>query len=405
MKARIILIVCGFLCILLLILSMIPVGHDLLSPSGKPYVTLVYASSGMMPQLLNTSQVDAFLVWESVVSTSECGNIGKVIARDNDLPPEHKWESTACNVLVIRNEFIEENAEVSALLSAITTIGINQISKDPAHAINITAEWVYGSKPILSAGMYLNPHDVETTAFRHITFTETATNPDISAIGLPMQTDKKAELNNRSSLSESVHVRADQLLNGSNPRINKKTPTIRIGYLPSSDLYAPLYVAIKEHNEICTSYDFCLAPESDDSDRPSRCNLVVHNQTIAKVELLPGSVGGGVMTGLGQDAMDAAYIGSVPALLQISTGNSASIIKSINSGGTGLVVGNTAPCTDWDSFITLIEKRSTAGDPIVLAVPQSSIQEEMMREALNYEGIQIVLYGLPPRWSINETVT
>lgn len=76
-------------------------------------------------------------------------------------------------------------------------------------------------------------------------------------------------------------------------------------------------------------------------------------------------------------------------------GNPASIIHSINAGGSGLVVDDQAPCDDWNSFIEWVENRSFSGQPLIIAVPQSSIQEEMMREAFEYEGIQISLYGLP----------
>lgn len=403
MKARFIPFVIGILLLLLLILSVIPVGNELVNSRSKPSVTLLYASAGMMPQLLNTSQVDAFIVWESVVSTSELGNIGRVIARDVDLPPDHKWAHSACNVLVMRNEFIRTEPEIASLLSAITIAGMKQIEKDPARAINITAGWVYGSEPIRSAGTYLNPQDVETEAFRHIIFTDSASIPEISRIALPVFPDNNSENNASPNISKSVRIYADALLNGSVPVITGQPPRIRIGYLPSSDMYAPLYVAIMDHETICNTYGFCLAPEPGGSDRPGHCSLMVQNQTVASVDLLPGSVGGGVMTGLGQDAIDVAYIGSVPALLQISKGNDASIIQSVNAGGSGLIVSNAAPCTDWDSFISWIKESSAAKKPVILAVPQSSIQEEMMREAFEYEGVEIVLYGLPPRWSINET--
>ena len=136
-----------------------------------------------------------------------------------------------------------------------------------------------------------------------------------------------------------------------------------------------------------------------------KCERKVQNQTVADIQLLPGSVGGGVMTGLGQNAIDVAYIGSVPVLLQISMGNNASVIHSVNAGGSGLLVNETAPCTDWNSFVTWVKGRSANGQPVILAVPQSSIQEEMMREALEYEGIKITLYGLPPHWRYNDTST
>ncbi|PWR70016.1 ABC transporter substrate-binding protein [Methanospirillum lacunae] len=399
MRVGFIPLLCGLLCILLFILSGLPVGHELAGTGAKPTVKFVYASSGIMPQLLNTSQVDAFIVWESVVSTAKLGKIGTVIARDGDIPPDHKWENAACNVLVMRNNFVEQYPEIAALLSAVTIAGNHQIEKDPDTARNITANWVYGSKPIRSAGLYLNPIDVENQAFQYITFTSSAPLPDISRLKSSM--DEDSSQMKVDYINGSVMLRAQELINGSSPVLSNDPPVVRIGYLPSSDLYAPLYVTIMSHKEICDTYGFCLAPDSGTSGRPTGASLLYHNQTAAKVVLLPGSVGGGVMTGLGQEAMEAAYIGSVPSELQISMGNDASVIQSINAGGSGLIVDNSAPCTDWNSFISWVKDRSAKGNPVIVAVPQSSIQEEMMREAFDYEGINILLYGIPPRWSVN----
>jgi ABC-type nitrate/sulfonate/bicarbonate transport system substrate-binding protein len=396
MRTGIIPLVCGLIILIIIVLSVLPAGDELRFNNNKPVVTLVYATSGMMPQLLNTSQVDAFIVWESVVSTAELGDIGKVIARDADFPPDHKWENSACNVLVMRNEFIKEHPEISAFLSAVTIAGMNQIQQDPDDAKNITANWVYGKKPILTAGLYLNPDEVENEAFQHIIFTDSASLPDISRLISPIFSDNGTEEEQTSYMNESVMNRAEALLNGSEPQISGKPPTVKIGYLPSSDLYAPLYVTIMDYKTICDKYGFCLAPEPGYSGRPTKCRLMLRNQTIANVQLMPGSVGGGVMTGLGQDAMDAAYIGSVPSMLQISMGNNASIVQSVNAGGSGLVVNGKAPCNDWNSFISWVKLRSAIGKPVLIAVPQSSIQEEMIREAFEYEGIQIILYGLPP---------
>lgn len=404
MRAGLIPLIIGLIVLILLFFSIIPLGHELVSKTDAPTVTLVYATSGIMPQLLNTSQVDVCIVWESVVTTTKLGEIGKVIARDADFPPNHTWENSACNVLVMRNDFISTYPEVAALLSAVTIAGMTQIQKDPEGAINITANWVYGSKPIRSAGLSLNPVDVETQAFPNINFTDSATLPAISRMTNPINGEESSQ-NMTSVVNTSVHNRALELLNGATPDISGKPPAVRIGYLPSADLYAPLYVTIMDHEIICDTYGFCLAPDPGFAGRPTKCELKVQNQTVADIQLLPGSVGGGVMTGLGQNAMDVAYIGSVPVLLQISMGNNASIINSVNAGGTGLLVNETAPCNDWDSFVTWIKERSADGRPVILAVPQSSIQEEMIREALDYEGVEITLFGLPPHWSYNDTTT
>jgi ABC-type nitrate/sulfonate/bicarbonate transport system substrate-binding protein len=119
----------------------------------------------------------------------------------------------------------------------------------------------------------------------------------------------------------------------------------------------------------------------------------VQGKTFAHVNLVPGQSGGGIMTTIGQKALDGAFVGSVPAEQQIGLGNPASIIQSINTGGSGLVVGNKAPCNNWTGFVTWVKTRSATGRPVVIATVQSSIQEDMVREAFAYENISVKFYG------------
>ena len=99
------------------------------------------------------------------------------------------------------------------------------------------------------------------------------------------------------------------------------------------------------------------------------------------------------MTTIGQKALEGAYVGSVPAELQIALGNPSSMIQSINTGGSGFVVGNDAPYDDWDGFVLYVKSRPAEDEPFIIATVQSSIQEDMIREALAYENISVKLYG------------
>ena len=74
----------------------------------RPVVYLLYASAGSMPQLLNTEQIDAFMIWEPVVSNAELAGIGKMIATPADLPPPGKWENAASCILVLRDDISHE---------------------------------------------------------------------------------------------------------------------------------------------------------------------------------------------------------------------------------------------------------------------------------------------------------
>jgi len=381
------------LLLVLIISSALPVIQ--LPASDTPTISLLYASAGIMPQLVNTSQVDGFIVWEPVVSTAVLGGIGKRIATQSSLPPPDTWNKAACCVLVMRNQVIADYPEIASLIAAVTSAGMEQITQDPQKAQKITADWVFGSNSIRSAGLSLLPVDVEKEAFTNLYFVDTAQIPRIGSIqdnqlsGIPSGAP--------SLVNTTIAMRGRELLAGKIPQISTTIPTISIGYLPSSDHNAPFYVTIMESRSICDKYGFCIVPKDGDGGRPTECSLIVGNQTVAIINLLPGQVGGGIMTGMGQDAVDVAYVGAVPAIYQITHGNQASIIQSVNTEGTGLVVDETAPCHDWDSFIVWVKNRSKENRPVILAVPQSSIQEEMIRGALAAEHITISLYGLPFR--------
>jgi hypothetical protein len=359
-----------------------------------PTVYLLYASAGTMPQLLNTGQIDSFLIWEPVVSNAELSGIGRRVAVPSDLPPPGKWENSAINVLVLRKDIISKEPDTSALLSALTTAAINRTMEDPGLAENITAAWVFGDHPILTPVGSLEPLDVENHSFSNMVFTANAAPPESGIVESVVETQTGNTYNPYAMVNPSVVSRGEQFLNGSPvPRTSGSIPTLNIGYIPSTDNYAPLYIMVKNSAYFCNRYGFCLVPDDPGASRPVTCTLMVQGEPFAKVNLIPGQSGGGIMTTIGQNALDGAFVGSVPAELQIGLGNPSSIIESINTGGSGLVVGNTAPCRNWPGFVRWAKARSEAGRPVVIATVQSSIQEDMVREACAYENITVKLYG------------
>ena len=382
------------LCVLFLVFgsgtSSLVFPHD----AGQPTVYLLYASAGTMPQLLNTGQIDSFLIWEPVVSNAELSGIGRRVAVPSDLPPPKKWENSAINVLVLREDVISKEPDTSALLSALTTAAINRTMEDPDLAENITAAWVFGNHPILTPVGSLDPLDVEKHSFANMVFIANAIPPESGIVESVVETATDTTYNPDAMMDPTVARRGGEFLNGSPlPVAGKSIPALNIGYIPSTDNYAPLYVMVKDSAYFCNRYGFCLVPDDPGASRQVSCTLMVKGEPFAKVNLIPGQSGGGIMTTIGQNALDGAYVGSVPAELQIGLGNPSSIIESINTGGSGLVVGNTAPCNDWPGFVHWAKVRSEAGRPVVIATVQSSIQEDMVREACAYENITVTLYG------------
>ena len=365
-------------------------------PDGKdrPIVYLLYASAGTMPQLLEVGQIDAFLVWEPIVASTQLSGIGKMIATPSDLPPEREWESAASCVLVLDDYEVREHTEIAGLLSALTTAATSRIYEDPENAENITARWVYGTGPILTPRGTVDPLAVENLSFQNIVFTSNATLPSSGIVTNVLGAPSREAVNATYYTDDSVFPLGLSYLNGSyTPGNQSGIPVLNIGYLPSSDNFAPLYVMVMDSQYFCERYGFCLVPNDNRTTRPYHCTLMSGSTPVAKVNLVPGQSGGGLMTTLGQEALDGVYVGSVPAMMQIGLGNPASVIQSINSGGSGLVVLESMPCNNWTCFTKAARERSWRGKPLVIATVLSSIQEDMIRGALASENITVVMYG------------
>ena len=383
-------------CFLLTFLFLIPhvTAPRFEDSNERPTAYLLYASAGSMSQLLNTNQIDAFIIWEPVVANAELAKIGKRVAVPSDLPPQGKWTDAASCVLVLRDDVTEQNPEVSALLSALTTAGINRTRENPELAKKITADWVFGKNPILTPKGSLYPIAVENRSFDNMVFTAYAEPPESGIVNHVRDEKMDSRYGPIGRTSLKVSMRGDQILSGSAvPQITKNIPTLNIGYIPSSDNFAPLYVMVEDYQYFCDRYGFCLVPDDKDASRPVHCTLLVQGVPAAHINLVPGQSGGGIMTTIGQKSLEGAYVGSVPAELQIALGNPSSIIQSINTGGSGLVVDDDDPCKDWNSFVRWVKNRSDANNPVIIATVQSSIQEDMIRDALAYENISVKLYG------------
>ncbi len=363
-------IIAVFIVVLVLILVFLTPWHSVsrtvFSLNRTPEVYLLYGSSGSMSELLITDQIDAFIIWEPVVANAELAGTGRMIATPGEMPPPGRWADAASCVFLLRNDIIRGYPDISALLSALTTAGINRINEDPELAVNITAAWVYGTEPVLTPQGSLDPIEIEQLSFENLVFTPEASIPalldvqDFNSPGVTVQNDSLM------SVDSTVYNQGLLLLNGTASPVPDGEPVeLSLGYLPSSDNFAPLYVMVQDSSYFCEKYGFCLVPDKP-SSRPSGCTLYVNDTPVALVNLVPAQSGGGIMTSVGQGAMNGAYVGSIPAESQMALGNPASIIQSINSGGTGLVVGNRAPCTDWDSFVRWARFRSDQGRPLVM---------------------------------------
>jgi len=390
MQAKKILIIISCIALALMLALLLVPGTGL-GPTGpqKPTVYILYSTAGSMPQLLNTGQVDAFFVWQPYVAMADQGHIGKIIVYSEELPPNHSWVNATCCVFVMDDRFIEREPEIATMLSSLTTAAIQYIHDNPNTSISITSKWLFGTKgDVLIAGKYLDPISIETESFPTLRFVNASpafNASNYSALSLPAVTRTGRDM---SRIPARLAVQENE--NAATPE--HKLPVIRFGYL-STDHHAPLFVLAMEPAYFQERYGLALVPASPGGERPNLLNLVSHNITVAQVQLIPGQSGGGLMTNMGQGAIDAAYLGSVPADLQISLGNPAHVIQPLHTGGSALVVSSDKPWSTWNDFTAWARTRSAAKDPVIVATVQSSIQETMIRGAFESEGFVVILYG------------
>jgi ABC-type nitrate/sulfonate/bicarbonate transport system substrate-binding protein len=356
--------------------------------SQKPTVYILYSTAGSMPQLLNTGQVDAFFDWQPYVAMSDQGKLGKIITYSEGLPPDHYWADKPCCVFVMSDKFVRQEPELARILSLLTAAGIQYINNNEDKAEQITANWIFGSGNLLIAGIYLDPMEVEQESFPTLHFVNKSS---------LLQQYNETRKQNQTSTGQDIFIPGTPVPltmhgEGNLASPEKAHPLIRFGYL-STDHHAPLFVLASDPDYFLDKYGFALVPVNPGDKRPNQFNLISGNKTVAQVQLIIGQSGGGLMTNMGQGVIDAAYVGSIPAQNQIGFGNPAHVIEPLHTGGSALVAGNSAPCTDWNDFTAWATTRSAAGKPLIVATVQSSIQEDMITTALESEGFEVRLYG------------
>ena len=164
---------------------------------------------------------------------------------------------------------------------------------------------------------------------------------------------------------------------------------IGIGYL-NSDHHAALFVAVKNWQYFNDNYGIALKPVDGTQSRPEKAELIVNGQKIADVRLIPGDAGPQLMQLASTEAIQFAYVGNPPAIAAVDKGTPIKILLAINTEGSGVVVSNESPATDWESFVDWAKIRSASGRPLVIAAPgKGSIQDVMIRYSLEWSGLSV----------------
>lgn len=370
-----------------------------------PTVEILYTGAGTMPGLLATGQVDGYIIWQPFVAVGVEGDVGKVVAYSQDLPPEGMWKEHTCCAIGANSEALK-NTDLTTSIVALMILGDKYINDYPDKAAELTADWLFSKQNMVYGNITVNSVDAMNASIPTIMFSSTVTDAWIASNEEFIKSQRELNLIT-GKLASTTAEESNELLYDFGPyeaataqieagTLNTPAPvesTISIGYLPS-DHDAPLFVLLKDWQYFKDTYNSYLKPTTESTGKVSEAELFINGEKIADVTFVEGSGGPQLMTLLSQNTIQYAVAGTPPYISAIdkSTGSvSLKILAPIQLEGSGLVASMNSPANDWESFVQWVTDRSAAGDNVVIADPQlGSIQDVQLKAALKDAGITAI---------------
>ncbi|MDD1718329.1 MAG: ABC transporter substrate-binding protein, partial [Methanoregulaceae archaeon] len=301
-----------------------------------------------------------------------------------------------------RTDLMASNPDLVDSLTAVTILATQWINEHPNETAEINAEWLAGKGNFTYGNISVSSVEVLERAIPTVKYTNEPT--DQWKEGNLEFVYALRELGVLTgSLANTTDAQTEALLFDTGPytRANAsiasgqfRTPRpdsrqYGIGYL-MSDHDAALFVAVKQWQYFNDTYGIALRPQNPDQSRPDLADLIVNGQKVATFKLVAGDAGPQLMQLVGTDAVQFAYVGNPPVTSAIDKGSPAKILCALNTEGSGVVVSNDSPATDWNSFVQWAKDRSAAGKPVSIATPgKGSIQDVLMRYALEESDLSI----------------
>lgn len=359
-------------------------------------------TSGAMPTLLATKQIDGYIAWQPFVEVAPVAHIGKVITYTGDLPPAGRWKNHPCCVLAARTDLQDRNPALVDAMGAVTILATRYVTDHPAESADLVAEWLAGRGNFTYGNVSVSSVEVLNRAFPTVKFvnepSEKWMNGQIEFIytlrELKSLTGSLANTSDTESkailFDTGPYNRATAMIGAkkfTTPPVEAKP--IGVGYL-LSDHDASLFVAVKKWQYFNDTYGIALKPRDPAASKPDVADLLVNGVKVAELQLIPGSAGPQLMQLAATGTIQFAYVGNPPAITAIDKGTPVKILMALNTEGSGIVVVPDSPATNWDSFVLWAKERSAAGKPIKIAVPgKGSIQYVMLRYALEESGLSV----------------
>ena len=294
-------------------------------------------------------------------------------------------EDHPTNVFVARDDFISRNPDLVNALAALTIVSDQYITDHPTESATITADWLFAKGNLTFGNVSVSSVDTMNTAIKTVIYTTdpsddwitgtkkfVATQEDLGYVtgklkGIPSDQQDSILFNFDPYRAAKKQVDAKQIVT---PRaVNGQ---IGFGYLMAAD-HAALFVAVKNWQYFSDTYGLALKPVDPAQAKPELVDLIVNGRKIATLKLIPGEAGPQLMQLTATNSIQVAYVGVPPAIATIDQGNPIHILSPVDTEGSGLVVGTSSPATDWQSFVSWAELRSSEGKPLKIARTREGI--------------------------------
>ena len=371
-------------------------------PAGAHVIVTYTKGTGPMPTLLGTDQIDGYIAWQPFVEVPPMAGIGKVLVYSGDMPPEGKWKDHPCCVFTANEKFISEHPDLVNAMTASMILATRYLEEHPDESAEIVADWLAGKGNFTYGDISVSSVDVLKRAFPTVKFVNEPTDQWMDSNIEFVHALRELQVLT-GSLKDSTDADSKALLFDPTPyeaaqsmvdqgRIQTPAPvrgTVGVGYL-MSDHHAALFVAIKKWEYFNNTYGIALKPRDPAASRPDTADLIVNGQKVAELKLISGDAGPQLMQLMATDNIQFALVGNPPAISAADKGTPVKIIMAINFEGSGVVVTDDSPATDWNSFVAWAKERSAAGKPLKIAAPgKGSIQDVMIRYSLEASGLSV----------------
>jgi ABC-type nitrate/sulfonate/bicarbonate transport system substrate-binding protein len=373
------------------------------TPPVQDVVSIIYTQgTGPMPTLLATGQIDGYIAWQPFVSVAPLANIGKVLEYSQNLPPDERWKNHPCCVFAVRDDTLAENPDLVNALTAATILSTRYINEHPNESAEITADWLAGKGNFTYGDISVSSVEVLEASIPTVRYTNEPSQDWIEGnlefvyalreLGLlkgqlATTTDSQTEA---LLFDTAPYYTAEAMIqNGSIKTPAKVDDPIGIGYL-NSDHHASLFVAVKNWQYFNDTYGIALKPRDLTASRPDVVDLIVNGKPVAELHLIVGPAGPSLMQLAATDQIQVAYVGDPPTISAIDTGTPVKIVMALQTEGSGVVVSNDSPATNWTTFVEWAKLRAESGKPLKIADPgKGSIQDVMLRYALEESDLSV----------------